>query len=227
MNFLPLKELLISEGAALAGVGDVSDALPDDLVHLKMGVSIAVRKDLNQETVALLLHLQKTAESYLRARSCRFFSIPPDSDRRNGTFASRLYGLFSHKTAATCAGLGWIGKNGLVINPRYGPKLSWATVLTDAPFRPATPIKQSHCGNCDLCVTHCPCEALTGAEWSRQQPFVKIFRGDRCRSLKKNRTPFDHKPNCGLCINICPYARKVYRNQKRTSSRSVTVCSRL
>ena len=44
--------------------------------------------------------------------------------------------LFSHKTAAHLAGLGWIGKSCLLITPEAGPRVRWATVLTDAPLQP-------------------------------------------------------------------------------------------
>ncbi|RMG01610.1 MAG: epoxyqueuosine reductase [Nitrospirae bacterium] len=226
MRFSDLKKSLFLKGASVAGVGDVTDALPEELCHLKRGISIAVRKDLNSSSVNELISLQRFIEDYLRDKGFRFFSIPPDSDRRNGTFASRLYDLFSHKTAATCAGLGWIGKNGLIINHKYGPKLTWATVLTDAPFETSPPITKSLCGDCDLCVRHCPSEALTGVSWNRSNPFNEIVIYDKCRALKTERHYFENKPNCGLCINICPYARKVYKNLslKRVESQ-VVYCS--
>ncbi|MHB9093589.1 MAG: hypothetical protein ACYC21_02860 [Eubacteriales bacterium] len=35
----------------------------------------------------------------------------------------------AHPPAATCAGLGWVGKNGLLVTKEYGARLGWATVL--------------------------------------------------------------------------------------------------
>ena len=43
----------------------------------------------------------------------------------------RLEGSLSHKFVANLAGLGWIGKSALLINPYYGPRIRWATILTD------------------------------------------------------------------------------------------------
>jgi len=206
-----LKRQLIKSGAALVGVGDVTEALSADILHLKRAVAIAVNRGLNKQTVALLARLERETEKWLKARGFRFLSIPPDSDRPGGKFISRLYGLVSHKTAATCSGLGWVGKNGLVINETYGPRLSWATVLTDAPLRADLPITCSRCGECDLCVKYCPSEAISGRDWAREDPFAESVSYEKCRALKGKRPRFDEKPNCGLCINICPYGRYFIR----------------
>jgi len=48
----------------------------------------------------------------------------------------RICGPFPHKLAAHLAGLGWIGKNCLLITPDHGPRVRWVTVLTDAPLEP-------------------------------------------------------------------------------------------
>ncbi|MCL4490981.1 MAG: 4Fe-4S dicluster domain-containing protein [Nitrospirae bacterium] len=216
MNAEPLKEHLKKEGATLVGVGDVTKALTGEIVHLNRGIALAVNRSLGSETVEQLVKLQRAAEIWLKERGFRSLSIPPDSDRIKGKLIARLYKLFSHKTAATCSGLGWIGKNGLLINKRYGPKLSWATVLTNAPLKPDSPVTESLCGNCDLCVRHCPSGAVTGSIWSRREPFKKLVNYERCRSLKTNRRLFEEKPNCGLCVTICPYSRKGLSNKARS-----------
>jgi epoxyqueuosine reductase len=204
----PFKRHLRRSGATLVGVGDVTVALPGEIGYLRRAVSIAVDRGLNARTVSHLMGLQRVAEKWLKDRGYRFLSIPPDSDRRKGKFVSRLYDLFSHKTGATCSGLGWIGKNGLIINKDYGPKLSWATVLTDAPLEPDEPIESSLCGDCDYCVRHCPSGAITGDPWSLEEPYREIVRYEQCRALKKNRHLFEGRPNCGLCVTICPYSRQ-------------------
>ncbi len=207
METFALKEYLRSEGATLVGVGDVSRALPHEIIHLNRGVAIAVNRSLNRTTVDLLSRLQDLTVVWLKEKGCRALAIPPDSDRITDTFISRLYKLFSHKTAATCSGLGWVGKNGLVINSRYGSKLTWATVLTNAPLCADRPITDSECGNCDLCVRHCPSGALRGRLWSAGDPLREIVAYDKCRSLKNERLLLNGKPNCGLCSTICPYSR--------------------
>lgn len=207
METRTLKEYLKGEGATLVGVGDISRALTQEIIHLNRGIAIAVNRSLNRTTVDLLSRLQDLTVCWLRERDFRALAIPADSDRITDTFISRLYKLFSHKMAATCSGLGWVGKNGLVINREYGSKLTWATVLTDAPLRADRPITASQCGECDLCVKHCPSGALRGIHWSAGDPLREMVAYEKCRSLKKNRLLLKEKPNCGLCSTICPYSR--------------------
>lgn len=203
-----LKKDLLKSGATIVGFALVKDALTDDIAHLQRAVSIGVDRNLNEETIKLLIGLQKKTLDYLKRNGYRYLCIPPDSDRIKGTFVSRLYPLFTHKIAATSAGMGWIGKNGLLINPDFGPRLSLATVLTDAPLEAGKPIESSRCGDCKLCVEFCPSHAITGNEWSRNVPFPELIRFDDCSSHKKRSRAVNGKPNCGLCINICPYGRK-------------------
>lgn len=209
MDSRALKQYLRSEGATLVGVGDVSRALTQEIIHLNRGIAIALNRSLNRTTVELLSRLQDLTVGWLKERGARALAIPPDSDRITDTFISRLYKLFSHKMAATCSGLGWVGKNGLVINRRYGSKLTWATVLTDAPLRADRPITDSRCGKCDLCVKHCPSGALRGHLWSAVDPLREMVTYEKCRSLKNNRLHLQGKPNCGLCSTICPYSRNM------------------
>jgi epoxyqueuosine reductase len=208
MGTVALRQYLKREGATLVGIGDVSRALTTEITHLNRGIAIAVNRSLNAGVVDELLRLQRLTVRWLKARGFKAFSIPPDSDRKKGTCISKLYKLVSHKTAATCSGLGWVGKNGLIINREYGSKLTWATVLTDAPFEADRPITESECGDCELCVRHCPSGAIMGHLWSSGEPMQELVSYEKCKSLKKSRTPLNGKPNCGLCSTICPYSRR-------------------
>ena len=220
MTLSVLKEYLIGEGATVVGYAEVDEALPAETAHLNRAISIGVDRNLNADTIRVLGELQKKAERFLRDKGFRFLCIPPDSDRINSTFISRLYKLFSHKVAATCSGLGWIGRNGLLISPDYGPRLSLVTVLTDAPLQPDSPIEESLCGQCRLCVHLCPSGALSGEEWSRENPFPELIDFSKCVSYKETSKTVAGKPNCGFCINICPYGRR--KPEEDTSTVVVT-----
>ncbi|MBI5640177.1 MAG: epoxyqueuosine reductase [Nitrospirae bacterium] len=208
-----LKRYLEREGATLVGVGDVTQALTGEILHLNRGIAIAINRSLTSDTVDLLSDLQRLAERWLKDKGFRALSIPPDSDRKKEKLISRLYKRFSHKTAVTCSGLGWVGKNGLVINRSFGSKLSWATVLTNAPLEADSPTFESECGDCELCVRHCPSGAVRGYLWSRGDPLREMVTYEKCRSHKSGRVAMDHKPNCGLCVTICPYSRNAGREK--------------
>ncbi|MBI5634056.1 MAG: epoxyqueuosine reductase [Nitrospirae bacterium] len=213
MNADPLKQYLKSEGATLVGVGDVTEALSKEIIHLNRGIAIALNRNLNRETIRLLARLQGLSVAWLSARGYRNLSIPPDSDRQKDKLITRLYKLFCHKTAATCSGLGWVGKNGLLINRQYGSRLSWATVLTNAPLDADEPVRESECGDCVLCVMHCPSGAVKGDHWSISNPRRKLVAYDKCAALKSRRQTLDGKPNCGFCVTVCPYSRNGKREK--------------
>jgi epoxyqueuosine reductase QueG len=203
-----LRDELLGQGAAVVGVALLTGYLSGEIAHLDRAVSIGVARRLNEDTLGILTRLQKRAVRHLKAAGHRTLAVPPDSDRKQGTFVSKLYALFNHKMAATSAGIGWVGKNGLLISPEHGPRLSLATVLTDAPIAPDAPVEAGRCGACTLCRDHCPSGAITGAEWSRRDPFVELVRLGRCRRHKAAGRQTAGKPNCGLCITVCPYGRK-------------------
>jgi hypothetical protein len=130
-----LEKALRQAGADIVGFADVTAILKPEIAHLKKALSIGVCRNLNENTVSLLASLKKKAVRILKKEGYKYLSIPADSDRIKNTFIAKLYPLFQHKIAATSAGLGWIGRNGLLISPRYGPRLSLATVLTDLSVR--------------------------------------------------------------------------------------------
>ena len=66
------------------------------------------------------------------------------------------------KTVAVQAGLGWIGKNCLLVTPEFGSAVRLSSLLTNAPLQTGQPSKESRCGACRLCVESCPGKALRG-----------------------------------------------------------------
>ena len=64
------------------------------------------------------------------------------------------------KEAAIRAGLGMVGKHGLVINPTHGSWVAYQTIVTDAEWEPDPPFTRDICGDCDLCLKACPTGAL-------------------------------------------------------------------
>jgi len=217
-----LKRTIIESGATLAGFGDVSAGLAPELRQLNNAISIALRHFTTEiikaprviaysnqlEAVDNRLEgIQKAVVYILRSYGYKCLAIPPDTLKADRRFISKLFPLFPHKTAATCSGLGWIGKNGLLINEQFGPRLSWATVLTNAPLKLAKkPYTYSRCENCNVCVKICPAGAVSDRLWIRgiTEPGVDY---DRCSEhLERNRKILG-KAVCGLCIIVCPKGR--------------------
>jgi epoxyqueuosine reductase QueG len=116
---------------------------------------------------------------------------------------------FSHKMAATLAGLGWIGKCDLLVTPRFGSAVRWGTVLTDAPLACGTPVTESRCGDCHACVDICPGHACTGKAWRQGLAREAFWDAQACiagmKAINARRgTSFQI---CGQCIAACPYTK--------------------
>jgi epoxyqueuosine reductase len=115
-----------------------------------------------------------------------------------------------HKTIATRAGLGWIGKSALLITEKYGPAIRLGSVLTDAEFETGEPVFTSRCGECSKCVDRCPCDAISGSNWSAGAARESIYDAFACRAKAMNlsRAQGIDSTICGICINACPWTQK-------------------
>lgn len=113
------------------------------------------------------------------------------------------------KVWAQKSGVGWVGKNGNLIQPKTGSFFFLAEIISDLEFEPDTPIKD-HCGTCTRCIDACPTNAL-------ETPY--IVNGSKCISyatieLKEAMLPdfFIGKMNswiygCDICQDVCPWNR--------------------
>lgn len=94
--------------------------------------------------------------------------------------------VLPHKTVALLGGLGWIGKNNLLITPEYGAAQCLGTVLTDAPletvlYEPLYP----KCRSCTTCVNICERNVLKGKIWSRSVSRDEIVDIHGCSTCLK------------------------------------------
>ncbi len=102
-------------------------------------------------------------------------------------------GLLPHKTVALRAGLGFIGKNNLLVTEPYGCALMLGKVLTTAPFETmSTARREPQCGECNICVDACPTKALLGVTWSVTTSREEILTRRLCTL-------------CLQCMIQCPY----------------------
>ncbi|CAN5535934.1 tRNA epoxyqueuosine(34) reductase QueG [soil metagenome] len=108
------------------------------------------------------------------------------------------------------SGLGWIGKNGNLINKKNGSFFFIATLITDLELEYDNPMAQDFCGSCTRCIDACPTDAILPD---------KVVDGSRCISyftieLKKAlidenmRGKFDNWMfGCDTCQDVCPWNR--------------------
>ena len=107
------------------------------------------------------------------------------------------------------AGLGWIGKNTMLINPKKGSFFFLAEVVVDLDLEVDAPMKD-FCGTCTRCIDACPTEAIA--------PEGYYMDGSKCISyltieLKENIPPsFKGKMEnwmfgCDICQDVCPWNR--------------------
>jgi epoxyqueuosine reductase len=135
------------------------------------------------------------------------YPIPASSMLNNG----KLEAAFSHKVAANLAGLGWVGKNCLLITPEYGPRVRFATVLTDAPLVTGTPLP-NRCGSCTRCADICPSKAILGRTFDSGEPREMRLKANLCDEYTEARIGAFGDVNCGLCVHICPHGSKRLRD---------------
>ena len=131
----------------------------------------------------------------------RALPIPTSQFRRKGERIS----MFSHKLAAHLAGLGWIGKNGLLITPRFGPRIRLASVLTDCELEAGTIIEGS-CGDCRVCADACPVGALKGVEFLESEGVEKRLDVNACGNYRDGEDSGARRGAhvCALCLAKCP-----------------------
>jgi epoxyqueuosine reductase len=108
------------------------------------------------------------------------------------------------------SGLGWIGKNGNLINKQQGSFFFIATLIVDLQLEYDDPLAKDYCGSCTKCIDACPTGAITEG---------KVINGSQCISyytieLKDLLLPDDKKGQfadwmfgCDVCQDVCPWNR--------------------
>jgi epoxyqueuosine reductase QueG len=210
----------IERAAREAGADLVGFANVERLADLPRAVSFAIRHrpevlrtpeempnpDYHHDYVEFNKRLTEIAEkiaAMLQERGHRAIANPGTSHAFD---AERLVAPFQHKTAATRAGLGWIGKCALLVTQQLGPVLRLGSLLTDAPLDVGESITESECGDCMVCVEACPAEAMTGENWYAGRPRQEFYDAFACRDTcrQRSRERGIDAGICGVCMAVCP-----------------------
>jgi epoxyqueuosine reductase len=119
------------------------------------------------------------------------------------------------------SGLGWIGKNGNLINKQSGSFFFIATLITDLDLDYDDPLAKDYCGSCTKCIDACPTEAILPG---------KVINGSKCISyftieLKDEIIPSEMKGRfsnwmfgCDICQDVCPWNRFSHPHNEKAFS---------
>lgn len=144
---------------------------------------------------------------FIQGKGYRVFPISSSATIDDG----RLCGSFSHKLGAHLAGLGWIGKSCLLVTPKDGPRVRWATILTDAPLNPNHGSIKEQCGACSECVHICPVKAFTGKAFNETEPRAARYNAKVCHEYFKAMEKSGKPRVCGMCLYVCPYGKSTQK----------------
>ena len=122
-----------------------------------------------------------------------------------------LGGLNLYPPLATAAGLGWMGRHGLLITPQFGPRQRIGAIFTsieNLPFAKTNPHSWigGFCNTCGRCIRSCPEEAI------RERPLIHDS-GRKTHIIREKCLPFFvTKHGCTICVKECSFAKRRYED---------------
>jgi len=215
-NYKELKAFALKQGIALFGVAKfdpeearslLSDREGNDLPFaISMGVRLSrtvLEGIVDRPTLLYQWHYRQA--NYLLDRTAFLLSlqIQDKGARAMPIPASQIVDWkcqrahLSHKHVARLAGHGWIGRNNLLVNPRFGAQVRYVTVLTDLPLKVDEPV-EGDCGDCRACVEVCPAEAL--GSMPEEYDFHRCFENLKTFAREHRIGHYI----CGVCVRACP-----------------------
>lgn len=215
-NYSALKKFAQSQGIGLFGVADIqgvkngflsisekSLSKLDKAVCLGMRLSASILDEISDAPTRLYFHHYRTLNAALDQSALRLCNFIQDKGFNALAVPASIIldwenqrGHLSHKHIAVLAGLGWIGRNNLLVNKQLGSHVRLATILTDMPLKVDKPVKE-YCGTCRLCVNICPARAIK--ENPAEFDHIRCF--DKLKEFQKNKLVDQYI--CGVCVNVC------------------------
>lgn len=203
-------------GFSLFGVADIRSVRSDFLladplksrfdraVSLGIQVLSAVLEDIVDKPTPLYFHHYRQLNFFLdrgalrlanHIRGLGFDALPIAASQIVDWESQRAH--VSHKKIGTLAGLGWIGRNNLLVNPELGSRFRLVTVLTNMPLEPAESPLDFACGACRACVALCPARAIH----ERPEDFDHRACYQKLDEFRKRHVVSQHI--CGVCVKAC------------------------
>ena len=223
-----IQNFLEDLGADLVGFSNLGESQIKGQ-NLSYAVTIAVKipdailKTIIERPTIEYFHEYRTANTLLDSMSFRLarfiekkgynaYPIGASQSDPNANYS----GIFSHKKGARLSGLGFIGKNCLLITKEYGSKIRLATVLTDMPVTSQREIIKNGCGDCQICQKACPGGAISGINYHEGLDREEFFSAEKCSHNMKNYKDVGRGAVCGICIKVCPYNKLTDKKVDKT-----------
>ena len=232
MSVLSTKELsalLQDLGAGLVGFADMTGLSYDGLDHAVAlavplpaatvtGIEGGPTREYFQQYHAVndkLNRLAEAAAEYIQGKGFRAVAQTTTTVVEQAGYRTAV----PHKTCATRAGLGWIGKSALLVTPEYGSAVRLSSVLTDGVFeKVGQPMEVSRCGGCRNCTESCPGHAIHGNLWSPSVPREELVDVEACRKAARKLAAErvgEEITLCGKCIQVCPYTQAYLQRERK------------
>lgn len=214
-NYARLKKFAVSRGAALFGVADISGIKDEfDLgdgvkncitraVCFGASLSSLVLSEIDKVPTKLYFHHYRTANMFLDQLAfavCQwveaqgYSALPVPASQITDWQQQRSH--MSHKKVGYAAGLGWIGRNNLLVSKKFGSQFRIATVLTDMRLKIDKPTRHN-CGRCFACVDLCP----AGAIGQNPEDFKHLVCFEKLKNFQKQNIVGQFI--CGVCVKAC------------------------
>jgi epoxyqueuosine reductase len=220
-KFGKLQELALAEGACGFGLADLAqvekgDFLlePEVLAQFRTAISVAVPVSatvlatIKEHPNQVYFHHYRQLNAMLDRIALKVTqALEAAGQQALPIAASQIVDWpnqrahLSHKRIATAAGLGWIGRNNLLVTPEHGSQVRLATVLTDIPFEAThySPLitHSSGCGSCRACIATCPAQAIkeSARDFDHQACFAQLKEFQRQGHVGQYV--------CGICVRAC------------------------
>jgi len=214
-NKQDLEKYCFSLEIDLFGVADIKEikneflispkvlAKMDRAVCLGLRISQAALNEIEQVPTRMYFHHYRMVNTFLDQVALRvgnyiqkkgYLSLPIPASQIIDW--EKLSAHASHRRLGVLAGLGWIGRNNLLVNRELGSQFRLVTILTDMPLVPDASTKED-CGSCRLCVKICPAQAIKDnpEHFEHQKCFEKL------KEFQKQRQVDSYV--CGICVNVC------------------------
>ncbi|MBU1913350.1 MAG: hypothetical protein KKB22_07450 [Candidatus Omnitrophica bacterium] len=210
-----LRKFTKDLGIALFGVAYVkpikkeflfSDETLKDLdytISLGLRLSDGILEDVTSFPTKIYFHHYRQANAILDQIAFKVSNFIQDKDYKAlAVPASQILDWekqaahLSHKKIGEMAGIGFIGRNNLLVNPEIGARFRLVTILTNMPLEPDKKLKTS-CGKCRSCISVCP----AGAIKDKKEDFDHIKCFEKLKEFRDKRLVDQFI--CGVCVKAC------------------------